>query len=170
MAHAGVLSCLVPSAASLLLAGGCGAIGSSVEEATAPQRTMVVVEERPIIEQGTLPPIVPGADRQEHGLLIGLPGGTTFEYRADDVRLLGVRQGEFLSRNSIEGGGGFELEPLGAVSFAFFGGRPGPTYGVVDERGRHGVTARLTKTWVRDVLHDFMVRRASFLDEQQRFD
>jgi mono/diheme cytochrome c family protein len=72
--------------------------------ADTPEKVLVVGE-RTLVVRGLLPPIVEGASERTRGLLIGTPAGTTFEYRADDVRLLGVRQGDFVERRDWVGRG-----------------------------------------------------------------
>lgn len=80
-----------------------------------PAQTELTVSDRALLARGLLPPIHPSADKQPRGLLIGLPSGTTFEYRTDDVRLLGVRSGRFVDRMDWTGRGGAPLKPLGRV-------------------------------------------------------
>ena len=46
-----------------------------------------------IVRGGLAPDHREGLPQRPRGLLAGLPDGFTFEYRVDDVRLLGVRQG-----------------------------------------------------------------------------
>ncbi len=62
------------------------------------------------------------------GLLVGLPAGLTFEYRVDDARLLGVRQGEFVERADWRNRGGDPLKPLGALLWVSGSGDPGPIF------------------------------------------
>jgi mono/diheme cytochrome c family protein len=88
--------------------------------------TILAVGEHPVVVRGGLPPIADGADDHPRGLLLGLPEGLTFEYRADDLRLLGVRAGEFVRRTDWTGRGGTPLEPLGRVVWLAEGGDPGP--------------------------------------------
>jgi len=92
-----------------------------------PGASVLRVGDRPAVVRGMLPamPAAPqdGASQEggeddapvPRGLLIGFPTGTTFEYRADDVSLRAVRQGEFVDRRDWGDRGGLELEPLGAV-------------------------------------------------------
>jgi len=84
-------------------------------EKTDPKESVVVVGERPRIVRGKLPPIVEGGPAYPRGLLLGTPEGLTFEYRADDVRLLAVLKGEFVDRADWRGRGGDPLVPLGKV-------------------------------------------------------
>jgi cytochrome c553 len=88
--------------------------------------TILAVGDHPVIVRGGLPPIAEGADDHPRGLLLGLPEGLTFEYRADDLRLLGVRAGEFVRRTDWTGRGGTPLEPLGRVVWLSEGGDPAP--------------------------------------------
>lgn len=78
-------------------------------------RTILRVEDRAVVVRGMLPPIADGAQDVVRGLLIGLPGGTTFEYAVDDVRLLGVRRGGFVKRRDWVGRGGQGLLPMGTL-------------------------------------------------------
>ena len=71
--------------------------------------TILRVGERPLIVRGYLPPIAEGGTGHPRGLLVGATSGFTFEYRVDDVRLLGVRQGEFVERKDWIGRGGTPL-------------------------------------------------------------
>lgn len=89
-----------------------------------PAQTELVVKEETLLARGLLPPIFLAADKQPRGLLIGLPSGTTFEYRTDDVRLLGVRSGRFVDRMDWTGRGGAALKPLGRVIELFGAGKP----------------------------------------------
>lgn len=86
--------------------------------------TVMVVRDRPLVVRGKLPPIVDGALERPRGLLIGLPNGLSFEYRTDDVRLLGVRSGDFVDRRDWIGRGGDALQPLGKLVRAIEGGDP----------------------------------------------
>ena len=86
------------------------------------------VEKVPVIARGNLPPITEGAPPIPRGLLVGLPTGTTFQYRCDDMRLLGVRQGEFVDRLDWTGRGGQALLPMGKVTWLAMNGTPGPTF------------------------------------------
>jgi cytochrome c553 len=88
--------------------------------------TILAVGDHPVVVRGGLPPIAEGADDHARGLLLGLPEGLTFEYRADDLRLLGVRAGEFVRRTDWTGRGGTPLEPLGRVVWLSEGGDPAP--------------------------------------------
>lgn len=97
-----------------------------------PKNTEMIVKDRPLVVRGMLPPIAEGALTHPRGLLIGMPDGFTFEYRVDDVRLLGLRQGLFVDRTDWVGRGGTGLQPLGRVVALVEGGNPGPTFATVD--------------------------------------
>jgi hypothetical protein len=85
-------------------------------------------------------------------LLVGTTDGFTFEYRVDDVRLLGVRQGGFVERTDWTGRGGDAQKPLGKLVYLAGDGNPGPTYVLRDGESTAGVpaTARFGATWARD--------------------
>lgn len=93
-----------------------------------PSETVLAVEDRAVVVRGFLPPVVEGAPEHPRGLLVGLPTGTTFQYRADDVRLVAVRQGAFVERRDWVDRGGNPLAPQGAVTFLSEGGHPGATF------------------------------------------
>ncbi len=79
--------------------------------------TLLVVRDQPLFVRGKLPPIVDGAPETVRGLLVGTTDGLTFEYAVDDVRLLGVRQGEFVERKDWGGRGGDAVQPLGKLIY-----------------------------------------------------
>lgn len=78
-----------------------------------PKESVVLVQDKPVIVRGKLPPLVAGGPEWPRGLIVGTPEGLSFEYRADDVRLLGVLKGEFVDRADWRGRGGDALAPLG---------------------------------------------------------
>jgi len=88
------------------------------------EETELVVGEHPLVAKGLLRPVVSGANLYPRGLLVGTPDGLTFEYRADDLRLLAVRQGPFARREDWTGRGGAPLQPLGSVVWLNEGGDP----------------------------------------------
>lgn len=106
-------------------------LGPPVEDVAAAD-TIMTVTDTPLIVRGILPPILEGTPIRPRGLLIGLPGvegaGLTFEYRIDDVRLLGVRQGGFVERTDWGGRGGSPLKPLGGLIWVDAGGDPPATF------------------------------------------
>lgn len=109
--------------------------------------SMLEVFGAPRIVRGLLGPIVDGAPQSPRGLLLGYPDGKTFEYRTDDVRLLGVRQGGFVDRRDWYGRGGSALRPLGKVVFPMANGQPSTTFQLVDANaGMQPLLARLVAT------------------------
>jgi hypothetical protein len=69
----------------------------------------------------------------------------SFEYRIDDVRLLGLRQGDFCERTDWVGRGGTELKPLGQVVHLMENGDPRPMFW----RDSKALETRMLGTWVR---------------------
>jgi mono/diheme cytochrome c family protein len=113
--------------------------------------SVMTVGARPLVARGKLPPIAEGKPERPRGLLIGTSEGLTFEYRLDDVRLLGVRLGGFAKREDWGGRGGSYLRPLGQVAYLIQGGDPGPTFtraggGEASEAFR----ARILSSWARE--------------------
>ena len=86
--------------------------------------TILQVVDRPVVVRGGLGPIAEGLATVPRGLLLGGTDGLTFQYDAETVRLLGVRQGEFVKRKDWENRGGDFLEPLGKVIHLVDGGNP----------------------------------------------
>lgn len=109
-----------------------------------PNETVLAVGDRAQVVRGFVPAAVEGAPEFPRGLLVGLPTGTTFQYRADDVRLVAVRQGEFVERRDWGDRGGNPLKPLGAVTFLCDEGRPAPTFTLDGD----ALTAKLGSTRV----------------------
>lgn len=91
-------------------------------------QTEVAVLDRPVFVRGLLPPLTDSALPVPRGLVLGLPSGQSFEYRTDDVRLLGVRYGAFVRRADWTGRGGSGLEPLGRVAATIERGAPDATF------------------------------------------
>jgi len=110
-----------------LLAEYVLALGPPGTEVDAEQ-TLMAVGTRPAVARGILPSIGEGAPLRPRGLLIGTPAGLTFEYRIDDVRLLGVRQGDFVARDDWIGRGGAPLRPLGTLVLLEGDGDPPATF------------------------------------------
>ena len=125
-------------------------LGPPVEHVD-PESTVMRVGARPVIARGYLPPIVPdgesgpGTPGRPRGLLIGRPEGITFEYRVDDVRLLGLRQGDFVERRDWTGRGGAALAPLGTVVQLVEGGDPRAPFRLADAGE---LEARLEGSWI----------------------
>lgn len=87
-------------------------------------QTLLEVGDHAVVVRGHLPPIAEGAPDHPRGLLVGLPSGFTFQYRTDDLALLGIRQGQLAKRTDWAGRGGTPLEPLGQVVWLNDGGTP----------------------------------------------
>ena len=119
------------------------------EEPVPPQARKLVVRRRPQIVRGHLKAIVKDAPRTPRGALLGLPGGISFEYDLEDVRLLGVRTGEFADRVDWSGRGGQEMKPLGTLRGTIQGGNPTSTFAIGRDTGREPTRARLGATFVR---------------------
>lgn len=79
--------------------------------------SILAVGERPVVVRGQFDPLEDGGPEFPRGLLIGNPDGLSYQYRADDVRLLAVRQGPFVDRKDWGERGGLPLEPLGRVIY-----------------------------------------------------
>jgi mono/diheme cytochrome c family protein len=122
-------------------------LGPPVEEMDL-SKSVLIVGDEPLVVRGMLPPIVEGAHSWPRGLIVGTTDGLSFEYRADDVRLIGVRQGGFVQRKDWTGRGGDALEPLGKTIASAPQGDPGPVaiLGVSDVP----LVARLSSTAVLD--------------------
>lgn len=106
--------------------------------------SVMIVSDRPRFARGYLPPIAEGVPMRPRGLLVGLPEGLTFEYRIDDVRLLGVRWGGFCDRSDWGGRGGSPLRPLGQLIHTDGGGDPPATFEI---EGGGALPAKLTSCW-----------------------
>ncbi|MHC5210282.1 MAG: c-type cytochrome [Planctomycetota bacterium] len=116
-----------PDEERMRLAEYVRSLGPPVEELDVSDR-VVVVTDRPRVVRGILPPVTDTAPLRPRGLLIGTPEGLSFEYRIDDVRLLAVRQGDFVERTDWIGRGGTPLLPLGVPVVIHEGGDPGPAF------------------------------------------
>ncbi|MCB1282604.1 MAG: cytochrome c [Salinibacterium sp.] len=86
------------------------------------------VEGEALVVRGKLQKIEDGLPEHPRGLLIALPGGASFEYRVDDVRLLALREGGFVRRKDWMNRGGDPLEPLGTVFAKEGNGNPEATF------------------------------------------
>ncbi len=98
-------------------------LAPTIQVATSDE-TEMVVGEKPVVVRGMLPPVQSGLQLHPRGLLIGNPDGLSYEYRTDDVRLLAIRQGQFVSRTDWTGRGGSPLEPLGKIVVLVGAGNP----------------------------------------------
>jgi mono/diheme cytochrome c family protein len=127
-------------------------LGPPQTKASEAETILTVPSDRALFVRGKLPPIVDGASVRPRGLLVGTPDGFTFEYRVDDVRLLGVRQGAFVERMDWNERGGVPLKPLGKLVYTFGDGNPGPMLTLVGtgDRGTTPLTARLAATVTHD--------------------
>ncbi len=96
------------------------------------------VSDRAVVVRGALPPIAEGAPTRPRGLLVGDTEGFSFEYRVDDVRLLGVRQGDFVRRTDWTGRGGSPLAPLGQLVWTRARGDPPPAFSLLADDGNGG--------------------------------
>lgn len=113
------------------------------------KETVMIAGDRALCVRGKLPPIVENAPERPRGLLIGTPDGKSFEFRTDDVRLLGVRQGAFVDRRDWVGRGGDPLAPLGRLVYVFGNGDPGATFEIakaLDEERGSALAAQFTGT------------------------
>jgi len=77
--------------------------------------TILTVEDRPLVVRGGFGPLVPGGPEFPRGALLGGLDGLSFQYDVEDVRLVAVRQGEFVERRDWENRGGDTLAPLGVL-------------------------------------------------------
>ncbi len=89
-----------------------------------PNETEMVVSESPLVIRGMLPPLNSDSQLHPRGLLIGNTDRFSYEYRADDVRLLAVRQGQFVRRDDWGERGGSPIVPLGNVVVYVNNGSP----------------------------------------------
>lgn len=90
--------------------------------------SILTVDTRPRVVRGHLPAPAPGAPDHPRGLLVGTLDGLSWEYAADDLRLIAVRQGAFVDREDWRGRGGTPLKPLGRIVHLRADGRPGPAF------------------------------------------
>ena len=67
----------------------------TIQEAT-PDETEMKVLTTPLVARGMLPSLGDGLPMYPRGLMIGNPDRFSYEYSADPVRLLAIRQGNFL--------------------------------------------------------------------------
>lgn len=109
--------------------------------------SVLVLGDRALAVRGKLAPIVADAPTRPRGLLVGTTEGLTFEYRVDDVRLLGVRTGAFCDRRDWRNRGGDFVEPLGKLVHVLERGDPDAPY---SDRARGPLLARFTGTSTRE--------------------
>jgi hypothetical protein len=108
--------------------------------------TVLVVKDQPLVVRGHLPALADGLPEHPRGLLIGHPDGLTYQYRADDLQLIAVRQGEYVERTDWGGRGGTPLKPLGKVAWLHEEANLGPRWQV--EGNDQNLRVRLTGTSV----------------------
>lgn len=114
----------------------------SMKEAT-PDETEMIVQDRPIVVRGMIPPIREGLELHPRGLVVGNPDRFSYEYLADNVRLLTVRQGNFVRRLDWSDRGGSPLELLGSIVVSVEDGSPYQLFTTKDNTPLH---AQLTST------------------------
>lgn len=109
--------------------------------------SVLAVGVRPVVARGKLPPIAEGLPERPRGLLVGLPSGLTFEYDAEDVRLLGVRLGPFADREDWRSRGGGYLRPLGQPIYIVREGELDAPFVIPGFDAATELRARLLGTW-----------------------
>lgn len=114
----------------------------SMREAT-PDETEMIVQDRPLVVRGMIPPIHEGLELHPRGLVVGNPDRFSYEYLADNVRLLTIRQGNFVRRVDWGERGGSPLELLGSIVVSVEDGKPYQLFTTKDDAPLH---ARLTST------------------------
>ena len=102
-------------------------LAPTLAEATLDETEMVVVD-KPVVVRGMLPPIGKNLPMYPRGLLMGNPDRFSYEYSADDVRLLAIRLGDFVRRLDWGERGGSTLEVLGNIVVLVDGGNPSPIF------------------------------------------
>ncbi len=85
------------------------------KEAEAASDSIMIVGDRAVVAYGKLPALHDGGTESPRGLMVGLPGGMSFEYGIDNARLLAVRRGAFVDRTDWNERGGGVLKPLGKL-------------------------------------------------------
>ena len=93
-----------------------------------PDDTVMTVTDRPEVVRGELASAAPGQPSHVRGLIAGGTDGLSWEYRTDDVRLLVIRQGDFVKRENWTGRSGEPIKPLGQLIRKIDGGAPGPSF------------------------------------------
>ncbi|MBL6997716.1 MAG: cytochrome c [Phycisphaerales bacterium] len=96
------------------------------------EETELVVNNRPLVVRGMIPPIQGGLQLHPRGLVIGNPDGFSYEYRVDDVRLLAIRQGRFVERADWGARGGSPLSMLGKIIVLIDNGNPSSIFATSD--------------------------------------
>lgn len=128
----------------------------SLKEAT-PDETEMVVIDRPLVVRGMIPPIRDGLALHPRGLVVGNPDRFSYEYVANDVRLLSIRQGNFVLREDWGARGGSPLQLLGSIVITVEDGAPYQLFSLQDNTP---LRAQLTST---NTLGEYGVIRYSLL-------
>jgi len=111
--------------------------------------SILEVGDRPLVARGKLPPLAEGLPEHPRGLLLGLPSGLTFEYDAEDVRLLAVRMGSFADREDWRDRGGGYLRPLGQLIYLLAAGAQPATFQIQRTDTTGPLRGRLQSTTTR---------------------
>jgi mono/diheme cytochrome c family protein len=133
----------------------------SLKEAT-PDETEMVVIDKPLVVRGMIPPIRDGLPLHPRGLVIGNPDRFSYEYVADDVRLLTIRQGNFVLREDWGERGGSPLQLLGSIVITVEDGAPYQLFSLQDNTP---LRAQLTST---NTIGEYGVIRYSLLTPEGR--
>lgn len=139
------------------------ALGPQRKEASRQER-LLVVKDRPALVRGHLGPVKDEGPSHARGLLVGFPGGTSLEYRADDLRLLAVRRGEFVDRTDWSGRGGQKLKPLGTVARMVNDGDDFAPWTRLVSGDERPLVAKLSAAEIRD---DMVTLEFSLLDGER---
>ncbi|MEM9381551.1 MAG: c-type cytochrome [Planctomycetota bacterium] len=107
-----------------------------------PGDSVLEVGDRPVVVQGMMPAYREGGFREPRSVVVGFPNGTTFQYRAQDARLVAVRQGDFLDRKDWGGRGGQALRPLGALTWTTDDAHE-RAHGIVDAQSGASLSRRI---------------------------
>ncbi len=124
-----------------------------------PTETEMVIQDRPAVARGMIPPIQDSLQLHPRGLLVGNPDGFSYEYRVDDVRLLAIRQGKFVERTDWTDRGGSPLKPLGHVVVLVENGNPS---GMFQSMNGEPLRAKLKST---NVLTSFGTVKYDLIDQ-----
>jgi mono/diheme cytochrome c family protein len=141
-----------------LVAKHVRAFAPTMKDAT-PSETEMVVVDTALVVRGMIPPVQDGSKLHPRGIVIGNPDGFSYEYRADDVRLLSIRQGRFVSREDWGERGGAPLKLLGKITVLVQDGNPNSMFETTDGKP---LRAQLLAT---TTVHAFGVVRYKLIDE-----
>jgi len=112
--------------------------------------SVLEVGDRPQFVRGHLPSASPGAPDHPRGLLVGTTDGLSWEYAADDLRLIAVRQGSFVNREDWGARGGSPLKPLGKLIHAVDAGFVPTEFGAAASLDSARYVRKLRATDFRD--------------------